>query len=133
MVSAHTDDEAIQVVAAQHPVKAQLPYVTCWPRGASSAFLQSVSEKYFSTNVFISGFRYSILLHKTGSCAEAIQTFTDAGAFSTHMGRTMLLHLIAEARNTEWCKKEVMDVLQRYATYAFVLDGSDVTCGVFAE
>jgi hypothetical protein len=33
------------------------------------------------------------------------------------MGRVALLEVISEARNTEWCKREVLDELERYATY----------------
>ena len=74
-------------------------------------------------------FRYCILLHKAESLRDALQAFSREGAFATHMIRTQLLHVIAEARNTEWCKAEVLAELERYATYAFVLDGTVMTCG----
>ena len=83
------------------------------------------------TSPGVNHFRYCILLHKAESLRDALQAFSREGAFATHMGRTQLLHVIAEARNTEWCKAEVLAELERYATYAFVLDGTLVTCGAW--
>ena len=64
------------------------------------------------------------------SVRDALRALSDAGAFATQTGRAGLLGVIEEARDTEWCKREVLDEVERYATFAFVLDGTEVTCGV---
>ena len=112
-------------------IQERLPCVTSWPRDASGAFFKAVGDRYFVTSPGVNHFRYCILLHKAESLRDALQAFSREGAFATHMGRTQLLHVIAEARNTEWCKAEVLAELERYATYAFVLDGTLVTCGAW--
>jgi hypothetical protein len=111
------------------PPPASLPYVTCWPKDASDAFYQTVCERYFATDVPVNRFQYCILIHKADSAADAVQCLSQEGAFATYVARCTLLGIICEARNTQWCKSEVLDTLERYCTYAFVLDGTAMTCG----
>jgi hypothetical protein len=110
-----------------HP--ASLPYVVCWPRDAPQTFYDSVCEKYFATAVHVNRFRLCILVHKAESPAQAIAALSHAGAFATHVARQALLDVVREARNTDWAKPEVLDALERYCTYAFVLSGTAMTCG----
>ena len=106
-----------------------LPCVVSWPRDAPDAVYEAVQHRYFAP-AFVSRFQYCILMHRAESAAEALDALSRAGAFATHAGRTALLGVIDEARNTPWCKQEVLDTLHRYATFAFVLDGTAVTCGL---
>jgi hypothetical protein len=119
--------------AADQPlaeIQEWLPCVTSWPRHASNVFFQTVRDQYFAWSPHANHFHYSILLHKAESLSDALHAFSTEGAFETHMARSMLLQVIAEARcHTEWCKPEVLAELERYATYAFVLDGTRMTCG----
>jgi hypothetical protein len=119
------------VVQHAGEVQARLPCVTNWPRGASSAFYIAVRDQYFSPpQRHVNRFQYCILLHKAETLQGALEAFSMAGAFATHVGRSVLLEVIGEARaHAEWCKTEVLDELARYATYAFVLDGTVLTCG----
>lgn len=118
--------------APQPHLKELLPCVVSWPRDASSAFFERVSQQYFSFT-YINRFHYCILLHKSESVRDALQTFSSEGAFATQGGRDALLDVIREARNTGWCKTEVLDELERYAKYAFVLKGFVVTCGCVSD
>jgi len=55
-----------------------------------------------------------------------------AGAFATLAGRSALAGVVAEALTSnrrQWLADGVLDTVERYAQHAFVLDGSDVTCG----
>lgn len=125
------DSESIEMVgptASHHPIKDWLPCVTSWPRDASGAFFEAVRSLYFAFRC-VNRFHYAVLLHRSETPRDALQTFSDEGAFATEMGRVALLEVVGEARNTEWCKREVLDELERYATYAFVLDGTTMTCG----
>ena len=119
------------ILVQDHPLKHLLPYVTCWPRDAPNAFYEAVSEKYFAP-VVVNRFCLCVLLHRAETEAEAIQTLSGAGAFASHGGRAALLNVVGEARNTVWCKPEILDTLERYATYAFVLEGMHMTCGLNA-
>jgi hypothetical protein len=110
-------------------VRQRLPCVTSWPRDAPREFLEAVSDAYYAESAPVNRFRYSVLVHRADTAAEALRTLSDAGAFATQRGRGALLEVVNEARNTEWCKPELLDTLARYATYAFVLDGARVTCG----
>jgi hypothetical protein len=111
----------------------RLPCVTTWQGGASSAFYDAVRDQYFEARrhgADVNQFHYCILLHKAESLRGALQTFSRDRAFAAHVGRSVLLEMIGEARaHAEWCKPEVLDELARYATYAFVLDGTVMTCG----
>ena len=109
-----------------------MPYVTAWPRDAHGSFFETVSESYFAS-VSVNSFNYCILLHKAETCAGAVKTFEEEGAFATYIGRSTLLSVIDSARNTLWCKTEVLNILACYATYAFVLEGAKVTCGALPE
>ena len=110
-----------------HPLKTRLPCVTCWPRDAPAAFFDAVSEAYFADTGSVNRFEYSVRLHRAEKTEEALQTLGDA--FATQSGRDALLALVREARNTRWCKAEILDAVERHATYAFVLDGTRMTCG----
>jgi hypothetical protein len=118
--------------AVDHPIKEWLPCVTTWPRDASGAFFDAVRAHYFAL-CGVNRFHLAILLHRSESVRDALRALSDAGAFATQTGRAGLLGVIEEARDTEWCKREVLDEVERYATYAFVLDGTEVTCGVVGE
>ena len=131
--SSHT----ICTTTAAPPHPASLPYVTCWPKNASDSFYQAVCRNYFERKK-VNRFRYCMLIHKSDSCRDAVKTMSDEGAFATHMGRQTLLEIISEARETTttttttdcyWCKEEILNVLERYCSFAFVLDGTQMTCG----
>ena len=121
--------EQLQTNTNVHPIKEMLPCVTNWPKGASNEFLEIIRDQYFVRNHNVNYFHYCILLHKAESLMDALQAFTKEGAFATHIGRTKLLHVINEAKNTEWCKVDLLTELERYVTYAFILDGTSMTCG----
>ena len=111
-----------------------LPCVTIWPRGASRAFLEAVRAQYFGPTCGGNRFQYSLLLHKAETIGDALHSFSRAGAFATHAARSALLDVLREARaHLEWCKPEVLNELERYATYAFVLDGTVMTCGILCS
>jgi hypothetical protein len=112
-------------------IRSLLPYVNNWPRDASDRFLAVVFAKYFSESVAVNRFNICVLMHKAETPHDAVQSLAKEGAFSTRRGRAALLEMIADARNTHQCKKDVLDVLDDYAALAFVLDGVDITCGTF--
>jgi len=112
-----------------HPLKALLPNVVSWPRDAPDSFYAEVSAKYFSTTACVNWFHYCILIHRAPTPRAAIETLQAEGAFATHVRRSTLIGIVEEARNTPWCARGVLDAVFQYATYAFVLEGSDVTCG----
>ena len=112
---------------------AKLPYVVCWPRDMSYAFLTAVWNQYTAGGAYVNRFQYCILVHKADSPRDAVETLSREGAFATKTGRSALLDVVGDARNTVWCKQEVLDTLERYATYAFVLDGTTVTCGALPD
>ena len=112
---------------------AKFPYVVGWPREMSDAFLTTVWNKYMAGGAAVNRFQYCILVHKADSPRDAVESLSREGAFATKAGRSALLDVVGEARNTVWCKQEVLDTLERYATYAFVLDGTTVTCGALPE
>jgi hypothetical protein len=124
MVSCDSDPT---IISAAPP--ALLPYVVCWPRGATNAFYEAVCERYFASGVYVNRYHLCILVHKAESPAEAIAALSHADAFATHVARQALLGVIGEARNTPWCKPEVLDALECYSTFAFVLSGTAMTCG----
>ena len=106
-----------------------LPCVTIWPRGASRAFLEAVRAQYFGPTCGGNRFQYSLLLHKAETIGDALHSFSRAGAFATHAARSALLDVLREARAH---LAEVLNELERYATYAFVLDGTVMTCGMLS-
>jgi hypothetical protein len=109
-------------------IKAQFPYVVCWPRDMTPEFCLEVCAKYLSnTSNRVNWFDCCVLLHKAETPQRALASV--AKAFATKVGRDTLLAIASEARNSQWCKGEVLDCIERYATYAFVLDGTDMTCG----
>ena len=118
-------------IPVQH--SALLPYVVSWPRDASDAFFKAVCDRYASQDAFVNRFQYSILMHKAESPTEAVESLSREGVFASQAGRNALLGVIREAQNTVWCKQEILDTLERYATYAFVLDGATVTCGALPK
>ena len=122
-----------EIITASHPLKALLPNVVSWPRDASDAFFAEVSAKYFSTTASVQWFHYCILIHRAKTPREAIEMLQAEGAFATHVRRSTLTGIVEEAQNSQWCAVGVLDTVFRYATYAFVLDGSDVTCGALPE
>ena len=118
------------MVSSDPPLSEVLPCVTAWPRGASRAFFEAVRAQYFGPTCGGNRFQYSILLNKAESLGDALRIFSIAGAFATNAARNSLLDVLREARaHLEWCKPEVLSELERYATYAFVLDGTVMTCG----
>ena len=130
MVSCDSDVITVGDTTMLHsPIKDHLPCITSWPRDAPGAFFDAVWAAYFA-RVCVNRFSYAILLHRSETVADALRALSGERAFATQMGRTALLEVIAEARNIEWCKRELLDEVERYATYAFVLDGTRVTCGV---
>lgn len=120
-------------VKPAHPLKSLLPNVVSWPRDASDAFFAEVSAKYFSTVASVDWFHYCILIHRARNPREAIETLQAEGAFATHVRRSTLTGIVEEARNSQWCAAGVLETVLQYATYAFVLEGSDVTCGALPE
>ena len=120
-----TDDDNFRYI------RCMLPLVMQWPRNPSDRFLSLVYAKYLRESV--NRFQYSVLVHKAETRRSAVQTLSTVGAFATRAGRSALLEVVAEARNTDLAKKEVLDVLQRYAEWAFVLDGTDMTCGALPD
>ena len=108
-------------------LKETLPYVVSWPQEASDDFFAHVFTKYFSTTSPVNWFDCCILIHRAETPQEALRALESA--FSTRMGRDTLLKIVSEARNSQWCKQDVLDCIERYATYAFVLDGTRVTYG----
>ena len=123
---------SVTICHAEAPHPASLPYVTCWPKNATDAFYQTVCDRYFATHdVFVNRFHYCILVHKAESVSEAVKSLSQEGAFATDLARNILLGVIHEAHNTMWCKEEVLDTLERYCKYAFVLNGTVMTCGAF--
>lgn len=112
-----------------HPIKSLYPYVVAWPD--SEALIARMHALYCAEHAHANFFHYCILAHKSDSPREAVRALSEAGAFRTHIGRATLLGVIDEARNTPWCKAEVLDTLERYARYAFVIEGSEVTCGTW--
>ena len=120
------------IISTTSPAE-KLPYVVCWPREMSHAFLTTVWNKYTAVSSAVNRFQYSIHIHKADTPRDAVDTLSREGAFATKAGRSALLDVVGEARNTEWCKQEVLDTLERYATYAFVLDGTTMTCGALPD
>jgi len=114
-----------------HPVREELPYVVSWPKDASHAFYQEVHSRYFSAaeERSVDWFNYCILIHKADSPYAAIHALQKDGAFATQLRRNALIAIVEEAKNSQWCLKEVLSSVERYARYAFVLDGLDITCG----
>jgi hypothetical protein len=129
MVSACDCDVPILGCVVQHAVEVQarLPCVTIWPREASSAFYIAVRDQYFLPPLrHVNRFYYCILLHKVETLQGALDAFSMAGAFATNVGSSVLLEV--NWRGAHSCGM-VLDELARYATYAFVLDGTVLTCG----
>jgi hypothetical protein len=122
-----------QITAPEHPVKALLPNMVSWPRGASDSFFAEVSAKYFSDTASARWFDYCILIHRAQTPRSAIESLQAEGAFATHVRRSTLVGIVEEAQNSQWCSRAVLETVLRYASYAFVLNGSDVTCGTFPE
>ena len=116
-------------------IRCMLPLVMQWPRNPTDRFLSIVYAKYFRETAAgrINRFQYSVLVHKADTRRCAVQTLSANGAFATRAGRCTLLEIVAEARNTDLAKKEVLDVLERYTEWAFVLDGTDMTCGALPD
>ena len=112
-------------------IQSLLPYIDSWPRNPSDRFLAVVFAKFFSESVVVNRFNICVLMHKAETPREAVQSLAKDSVFSTRLGRAALLEMIADARNTHQCKKDVLDVLEVYGTLAFVLDGTDVTCGTY--
>ena len=122
-----------ELITTAHPLKGLLPNVVSWPRDVPDSFFAEVSAKYFSTTTSVNWFHYCILIHRAQTPRSAIETLQAEGAFATHVRRSTLIGIVDEARNTLWCVSVVLDTVYQYATYAFVLDGSDVTCGTLPE
>ena len=120
-------------------VRSMLPMVVQWPRGASRSFVAEVYAKFFRGGTADANrFRYAVLVHRAETPRDGVQALSRAGAFATRAGRDALLSVLEEAqRFTEGgdglCKGEVLDVLGRYARGAFVLDGTDMTCGALPD
>jgi hypothetical protein len=122
-------------------IRSVLPMVVQWPRDATRRFLGMVYASYFrSVNQRAANrFRYSILVHRAETPREAVKALSLAGAFATQLGRDSLRAVVAEARLTleeeggPLCKRDVLDCLDRYATYAFVLEGATMTCGALPD
>lgn len=108
-------------------LKARFPYIVTWPREISNDFSTHVCAQYFSGTCVTNWFDCCILIHKADNPQDALMALKDE--FATKLGRDTLLKIISEARNSPWCKGEVLDCVERYATYAFVLDGTRVTFG----
>jgi len=119
-------------------VRSMLPMVVSWPRGASRSFIAEVYTKYFRGGTDANRFRYSVLVHRAETPCDGVRALSDAGAFATRAGREALLSVVEEAQSfredgRQLCKGEVLDVLVRFARGAFVLDGTDMTCGALPE
>ena len=127
MIISSTDSIGAEPIC--HPVQLLLPNVVSWPRFASESFFHEVNSKYFSTTSDLNWFHYCILVHKADDPRSAIETLQQEGAFATHVRRSTLIGIVQEARNTPWCRSDVLDAVDKYAKYAFVLEGSDITCG----
>ena len=117
------DTISLAIPVQNHPIKSLFPYITAW----SETDLATIHSKYFTSHTETNWFHYCILVHKADTPHEAVHSLKEA--FRTHVGRSTLLGVVKEARNTPWCKKEVLDTLEIYAKYAYVLEGSDISCG----
>ena len=125
-------DEEIIVSATAHPMWTQLPNVVSWPRDASGAFYEEVSATYYNSTVATNCFVYSVLLCRAESPRDAIWALQAEGAFATLAGRMALIATVEKARQSnkkQWCADGVLDTVERYARFAFVLSGTEVTCG----
>lgn len=129
----HADQDAGIVSATPHPMWAHLPNVVGWPRDASDAFYEAVSAKYFSEAVVVDRFVFCVLLCRACSPRDAVWALQEEGAFATLAGRMALIAIVEEARrsnrNPPLCADGVLDTVERYARFAFVLSGTEVTCG----
>ena len=121
------------IMTTAHPLKTLLPNVVSWPKGAPDSFYAEVSAKYFSTTACVNWFHYCILIHRAQTPRSAIETLQAEGAFATHVRRSTLVGIVEAAQNSTWCASGVLDAVFQYATYAFMLEGSDVTCGTLPE
>ena len=113
-------------------VRSMLPLVTQWPRDLTRRFLCDVYAKYFRGPARASRFKCAVLVHRAETPRDGVSALSQAGVFSTRAGRDALLEIVEEARGADsdgLCKVEVLDAVERYARYAFVLDGTDMTCG----
>ena len=116
-------------------VRSMLPMVVQWPRDATRRFLSVVYNKYFRvSDARVNQFRFAVLVHRADTPHDGALALSRAGAFATRAGREVLLAVVSDARKVDevdgLCKGEVLDVLERYAQYAFVLDGTVMTCGM---
>ncbi len=126
-------ERRLQQAAAPEPLPAWtriLPCLVGWPSDATDEFLEAVSAKYLSAYVPANCRAYGSVLARATTPREAVDALQSGGAFATLAGRVALTDAVAEARAGDGRYVDgVLDTVERYALYAFVLSGSDVTCG----
>lgn len=104
-----------------------IPNMICWPEGMSALFYSAVSDRYFE-RVTINHSLLRALIQQAQSPGLAVEALRMEGMFATHVGREALLDITSSLPTTE-----ITETVERYARYAFVLDGLDVTCGTLPQ
>jgi len=119
--------DSLQVSNEAHFVQFLIPNMICWPEGMSALFYSAVSDRYFE-RVTINHSLLRALIQQAQSPGLAVEALRMEGMFATHVGREALLDITSSLPTTE-----ITETVERYARYAFVLDGLDVTCGTLPQ